>query len=168
MSIWQMNPESKRFYHVKFLVPLFGRWISSGNYCRSQYWPSYYYQFDFPARHSIWLDWPLFVRSGNCRNKPVICVNKIDLIDSMLPFQDMLNFYENCGYQVILTSVANGKGLAEIKGSTERQRFCFFRTFRRWKIINIKCSAAFFAKKKRLKSANTRKKGCTQPQTVVW
>jgi ribosome biogenesis GTPase len=47
--------------------------------------------------------------------KPVICVNKIDLIDSMLPFQDMLNFYENCGYQVILTSVANGKGLAELR-----------------------------------------------------
>jgi ribosome biogenesis GTPase len=47
--------------------------------------------------------------------KPVICVNKIDLIESLSPFEEMFDFYKKNGYQVILTSVLQKKGLEELK-----------------------------------------------------
>lgn len=48
--------------------------------------------------------------------KPIICINKMDLIMRTRQLDDYRLPYEALGYQVLLTSVVNGRGLEELKG----------------------------------------------------
>jgi len=47
--------------------------------------------------------------------KPIILVNKIDLVETLEPFQEQFDFYQKCGYQFILTSVVQKIGLDALK-----------------------------------------------------
>ena len=46
---------------------------------------------------------------------PIICINKVDLVDSFHSIAKMISFYEECGIKVIKTSVKNKSGLNELK-----------------------------------------------------
>jgi ribosome biogenesis GTPase len=47
--------------------------------------------------------------------KPVICINKIDLVDDQIEFEKAIQAYRDLGYELILTSAAEKKGLQEIE-----------------------------------------------------
>ncbi|MDA3814171.1 MAG: ribosome small subunit-dependent GTPase A [Candidatus Cloacimonetes bacterium] len=46
---------------------------------------------------------------------PVICINKIDLAESLKEIKQTGSFYEKLGFQVIYTSIKKGEGITELK-----------------------------------------------------
>jgi ribosome biogenesis GTPase / thiamine phosphate phosphatase len=47
--------------------------------------------------------------------RPIICVNKIDLVEDELVFDETLQPYRRLGYRLIPTSVINGSGIEELR-----------------------------------------------------
>ena len=47
--------------------------------------------------------------------EPVICINKIDLIEDQTEFEDTLQPYRELGYQLVLTSTVSGTGIDEVR-----------------------------------------------------
>lgn len=47
--------------------------------------------------------------------RPLICVNKIDLLDDRTPLLDLLAVYEKVGYDTLVTSVETGEGVEELR-----------------------------------------------------
>ncbi len=47
--------------------------------------------------------------------EPVICVNKIDLVDDLDYYQEMLTYYVESGYKVFFVSATTGAGLDKLK-----------------------------------------------------
>jgi len=47
--------------------------------------------------------------------KPVICINKIDLIEDQTEFEDTLQPYRDLDYQLVLTSTVSGAGIDKVR-----------------------------------------------------
>lgn len=47
--------------------------------------------------------------------KPLICVNKIDLVNDLKEIKGQLQYYRNAGINVIMTSCLTGSGIADLK-----------------------------------------------------
>lgn len=56
--------------------------------------------------------------------KPVICLNKIDLVDENISL-DIANTYKKIGYEVILTNAKNGEGMSKLKDKLQNQITAF-------------------------------------------
>lgn len=56
--------------------------------------------------------------------KPVICLNKIDLVDENVTL-DIANTYKKIGYEVVLTNAKNGEGMGELKDKLQNQITAF-------------------------------------------
>ncbi len=59
----------------------------------------------------------LLITSEKSKIRPIICINKIDLVDAA-ELQPLIGVYGQMGYQVILTSVETGRGLEQLKRMT--------------------------------------------------
>jgi ribosome biogenesis GTPase / thiamine phosphate phosphatase len=46
---------------------------------------------------------------------PVICINKVDLVEEQAEFQAITNVYRNLGYDLLLTSVVSGQGIDDLE-----------------------------------------------------
>jgi len=58
------------------------------------------------------------------RLKPVICVNKCDLVDGG-PLRARFAVYRQCGFRVLFTSAENGDGVEELKTAMRDRRSVF-------------------------------------------
>ena len=47
--------------------------------------------------------------------EPVICINKVDLVEDRVAFDEFLGVYSQLGYRLIQTSVVNGDGIDDLK-----------------------------------------------------
>jgi len=53
--------------------------------------------------------------------EPIICVNKADVIEDDLEFQDVTRVYQELGHSVIKTSAKTGEGIDELKAALEER-----------------------------------------------
>ena len=56
--------------------------------------------------------------------KPVICLNKIDLVEKNAS-SDIANTYRKIGYEVILTNAKDGEGISKLKSKLQNQTTAF-------------------------------------------
>lgn len=58
------------------------------------------------------------------RIKPIICLNKVDLVDENIAFS-IANTYRKIGYEVILTNAKSGDGMDDLKAKFQNQITAF-------------------------------------------
>lgn len=56
----------------------------------------------------------MLVSAEKCGIRPIICINKIDLVDPA-DLQPLVGVYSQLGYQVLLTSAATGAGIERVR-----------------------------------------------------
>ncbi len=54
--------------------------------------------------------------------RPVICLNKADLVDDPLEIETICSVYEKIGYTVLVTSVKDGRGIEQLAGQLRGKR----------------------------------------------
>lgn len=47
--------------------------------------------------------------------EPLICINKIDLLEDRAPIEEIMDIYERIGYDILATSVSSGEGIEPLK-----------------------------------------------------
>lgn len=55
------------------------------------------------------------IQCGIDNIEPVICVNKIDLVDDVEYYEEMLEYYVECGYKTFFVSATTGEGIPALK-----------------------------------------------------
>lgn len=56
----------------------------------------------------------ILISAGQANLEPILCINKVDLVNSA-DLQPLAGVYGQMGYQVLLTSVTTGRGIAELR-----------------------------------------------------
>src|SRR5690606_14772498 len=54
------------------------------------------------------------VSSGKGNVRPIVCINKVDLVDP-LTLQPVAGIYSRLGYDVVLTSIRTGQGIDRLR-----------------------------------------------------
>ena len=78
---------------------------------------------DFPPYKKRLID-RLIVASKIGNLEPVLCINKIDLFDDDLIYED-LQVYSNLNYPIFFTSAKNGSGLEELRNYIDKKEVIF-------------------------------------------